>query len=77
MVQFFGGFENAIYTQRETASGSDIHKTFDMRKLLNKKLKPDKESENQDNIVFLFEIITNSMYGKMCPHGTPPLEILF
>ncbi len=59
-MQFFGGFESAIHTQRETipfqtASSSDIHKTFDVRKLLNKNLKPDKDSENWDNIVFLFE----------------------
>ena len=72
-----GGFESAIYTQRETASGSEIHKTFDVKKLLNKKLKPDKESENQDNILFLFEIITNSMHGKMYLHGTPHLLDIF
>ncbi len=56
-----------IHTQRETASGSDIQITFDVRKLLNKKLKPDKESEKRGDIVLLSEIMTNSIYGKLCP----------
>ena len=51
-----------IHTQRETESGSDIQLTIDVRKLLNKKLKPDKESENRDDIVFLSEIIKNYIY---------------
>ena len=38
---------------------SDGFKSFDVKIWLNKKLKPDKESENRDDIVFWIEIIHN------------------
>jgi len=45
MVKFLGGFESAIYTLRKKLPSSDIHKSFEVKKWLNKKLKSDKKCE--------------------------------
>jgi hypothetical protein len=59
MVQFFNGFESAIYTPLPELPSLDVQKSFGLKKWLNKKLKPDKEFRNRDDFVFLSEIINN------------------
>jgi hypothetical protein len=41
MVQFFNGFESAIYTPLPELPSLDVQKSFGLKKWLNKKLKPD------------------------------------
>jgi hypothetical protein len=43
MVQFFGGFESVIHTLRKESISSDVYKSFEGKKWLNKKLKPYEE----------------------------------
>jgi len=40
---------------------SEVYKIFEEKNWLNMNPKPDKESENRDDIILLSEIITNSM----------------
>ena len=51
---------------------SDVHKTFDVKKWLNKKLKPDKEFEDGDDIAFLSEIIIDFRFWQV---RSPTIEI--
>ncbi len=45
-------------------AGSDVYKSFEVKKWLNMNSKQDKECERGDDIILLSEIITNSRYWQ-------------
>jgi len=65
MVQFFVGFESAICTLRKQLPSPDVYNIFEVKKKwLNMNCKPDNKCGNNDDIILLSEIITNSRYWQ-------------
>ncbi len=57
--------------------GSGFYKIFEVKKWLNMNSKPDKECERSGDIIYLSEIITNSIYWQDTPFGLAHLPNIY